>query len=724
MDSGACILRANTDTKKYDYIAISEERLIIKKYPYTFPLHSIKYCLEHFKLKSLNDIDLLVSDIIREPVWHRSGPSYNVKEFDYIKSKLNISKKKIIQINHHLAHAASVYYTSGFNDAAILIVDGNGTDLETNSFFEGKNKKIKLVDKYKARGIGSFYGMITNHCLNLGTGGEGKTMGLAPFGNKGKPVLDFSKVNFKGIVTDYSSIVKRMPHSDIASFNNNIDIDKFTIQLKKRKKSEDIMKGNWKRIAYDLQCEAERCVIHLGKEIEKKVKSKNICIAGGVALNSVANQKLFESTNFKKIFVYPACSDAGVPFGLAVWAFYNCREIVKNPHRTEQLQNAYTGITYSSNSIKSLLKKYKINSEKINLSKVAKYLSNGKIVGWFQNGSEYGPRALGNRSILADSRDPKMKDFVNNRVKHRENYRPFAPAVLIEDYKKFFKLKNPSPFMLLVAKVKNPKLIPSVTHIDNTARVQTISKKQNLIFYNLIKGFKKITGIGCILNTSFNDAGEPIVETPEDAIITFLSTDIDYLVLGDYVINANGINHKIKQKLIKSRNIKIANNEKKALSLLTLNYSSLDRKAYFKREEKKAYWNSLDKPVHDLNKKINQWINKDTRIILYGTFDHTKILLNNFKNMKKLNIIGIYPYKKINDEVNDFKKIKLPYVILKKIKKSYSIDTEILISSYEFAYDIEREIIKNFPLLNYYKIYSGYSRNIAYYSINKKLIRK
>tara|TARA_Y100000590_G_scaffold452227_1_gene594934 strand:+ start:822 stop:3050 length:2229 start_codon:yes stop_codon:yes gene_type:complete len=724
MDSGACILRANTKTKKYDYIAISEERLIIKKYPYTFPLHSIKYCLDHFNLKKLNDIDLLVSDIIREPVWHRSGPAYNVKEFDYIKSKLNISEKKIIQINHHLAHAASVFYTSGFDDSAILIVDGNGTDLETNSFFEGKNKKIKLVDKYKARGIGSVYGMITNHCLNLGTGGEGKTMGLAPFGNKGKPVLDFSQVNLKGIVTDYSNIIKRMPHSDILSFNKNIDIDKFTIHLKKRKKSENIMKGNWKRIAYDLQCEAERCVIHLGKEIEKKVKSKNICIAGGVALNSVANQKLFEATNFKNIFVYPACSDAGIPFGLAVWAFYNCPEIIDNPQKTKQLPNAYTGKTYSSNSIKSLLTKYKINHEKINLSKVAKYLSERKIVGWFQNGSEYGPRALGNRSILADSRDPKMKDFVNNRVKHRENFRPFAPAVLIEDYKKFFKLKNPSPFMLLVAKVIKPNLIPSVTHIDGTARVQTISKKQNLIFYNLIKEFKKITGIGCILNTSFNDAGDPIVETPVDALITFLSTDIDYLILGNYIIKANKINQKIKKQLIKSRKLKIKNNEKKALKLLTTKYNFLERKTYFKKEEKKAYWNSLDKPVYELNEKISRWINKKTKIILFGTFDHTKILIKNFENIKKLNIIGIYPYKKINDDVNNFRKTKLPYAVLKKIKKNYPINTEILISSYEFAYDIEREIVKNFPLLKYYKVYSGYSRNIAFYSLNKKLIRK
>ena len=220
-DSGACIIRTKYDSKDYDYVAISEERLLRKKYPYTFPIHSINYCMERFNIKSLDNIDLLVSDIIREPVWNRSGPSYNVTEFDYIKSKLKISEKKIIQINHHLAHAASAYYTSGFDDSAILIVDGNGTDLESNSFFIGKNKKIKLIDKYKARGIGTLYNVITEECLNLGKGGEGKTMGLAPYGNKGKPVLDFSKVKYDGVITDYSSLLKRLPYSDIISLEKN-----------------------------------------------------------------------------------------------------------------------------------------------------------------------------------------------------------------------------------------------------------------------------------------------------------------------------------------------------------------------------------------------------------------------------------------------------------------------------------------------------------------------
>lgn len=228
-----------------------------------------------------------------------------------------------------MAHAASVYYTSGFKDSAILIVDGNGTDLETNSFFEGKDDKIKLIDNYKARGIGALYLSITLDCLNLGTGGEGKTMGLAPYGNKGKPVLDFSKVKLNGIITDYSSVMKRLPFNDILVMNNQEPIDKFVINLPKRKSSDDIMGDYWTRVAFDVQNECERCMVHLGKEIEKKIKSKNICMAGGVALNSVANQKLFNETNFKEIFVFPACSDTGVPFGLAIWGLYNSPKIIK-----------------------------------------------------------------------------------------------------------------------------------------------------------------------------------------------------------------------------------------------------------------------------------------------------------------------------------------------------------------------------------------------------------
>jgi len=717
-DSGACIIKTNGDN--YEYIAISEERLIRKKYPYTFPLHSIKYCMEYFNIKSLDDIDILISDMIREPRWLRSGPAYNVKEFDYIKSKLKISEKKIFQIGHHLAHAASVYYTSGFKDSAILVVDGNGTDLETNSFFEGKDDKIKLIDNYKARGIGALYYNITVDCLNLGDGGEGKTMGLAPYGNKGKPVLDFSKVKLNGIITDYSSVMKRLPFNDILVMNNQELIDKFVISLPKRKSSDDIMGDYWTRVAFDVQNECERCMVHLGKEIEKKIKSKNICMAGGVALNSVANQKLFNETNFEEIFVFPACSDTGVPFGLAIWGLYNSPKIIKKPKKIKKLVNAYTGIKYSSNYISDLLKRFSIKSKPLILNELAENLSKGKITAWFQGGSEYGPRALGNRSILADSRDPKMRDLINEKVKHRGKYRPFAPAVLEDDFKNYFELKSKSPYMLLVAKVKDASLIPAVSHVDETARVQTVSEEQNKIFYDLICEFKKITGVGCLLNTSFNDAGETIVETPEDAIISFLGMKIDYLVLENYIIDARDIDKTIREKLILEREIKIQNNERKAIDLLTSNYNDVDKKNYFKIEEKKAYWNAIEKPINDLENKINIWLKEKRKIIIYGTYDHTETLIKNIHNFKNLNIVGFIPYNNINDDRNVSKVSKLPFAQLKDLNEKYDKKTIILISSYEFAYDIEKELQSNFSSLEYYKMYTGYSRNISYYFKNKK----
>ena len=721
MDSGACIIRYKYNSTKYEYIAISEERLIRKKYPYTFPIHSIKYCMDYFKIKSLDKVNLLVSDIIRENTWRRSGPSYNVKEFDYIKEKLKIENKKIIQINHHLAHAASAYYTSGFKDSAILIVDGNGTDLETNSFFYGNKSNIKLIDKYKARGIGAVYNYITSKCLNLGKGGEGKTMGLAPYGKKGKKIIDFSKVVLNGIETDYSSIMKRMPFTDIISFNKKINISQSVLKLPKRKIGENITNKYWSKIAYDLQEEAERCLVHLGKEIYKETKSRNICIAGGVALNSVANQKIFDKTNFKDIFVYPACSDAGVPFGLAIWGLYNHPNTIKIKPKIKKLNNAYTGKKYNTEYIEKFLNKYKIKFSKLNLYKIAKKISEGKIIAWFQGGSEYGPRALGNRSILADSRNPKMQDIINIRIKHRESYRPFAPAVLEEDYKKFFLLKNPSPFMLLVAKVKNKKKLPAITHVDGTARVQTVSRKQNKIFYNLIKEFKSITGIGCVLNTSFNDNGEPIVETPEDAFLTFLSTDMDYLVLGNRVIDAKKLDRSIGKKISREREKNIKKNEKNAMKILTSGYNRHEKNKYFIQKSKDAVWNALEKPVVDLKNKINYWIKDNKKILIYGTYDHTKFIINNIKEFNKLNIIGFVPYKIYNEEFNSKKKILLPFKEYKKIEKHLN-NFEILISSYEFSYDIERYLNKKFSKIKNFKIYTGYSRSILNYFDTKKRI--
>lgn len=720
-ESGAAILRINEKTQDYDYVAISEERLIRKKYNYDFPLHSIQYCLDYYNIE-IKNIDFLVSDIIREPTWIRSGPSYNLKEFDYLKLKFKIKKKKIIQISHHLAHAASTYYTSGFKKSAILIVDGNGTDLETNSFWKGKDKKIFLYDVYKGRGLGQLYGSITRNCLNLGVGGEGKTMGLAPYGKKGKKFLNFKSTTYDGVKTDYSEFMRRQPFTDILSLEKKIFHKKFNINFPLRKKQQDITKGIWPKIAYDLQCEAERNLTKLGKSLEKIDSTKNICVAGGVALNSVANKIMFDKTNFKNIFVFPGCSDAGVPLGLTLWGAYNIRKI--KPPKLKKLKNAYTGKNYTDDEAEFYFKKFKIKFEKTTLSKVALKISQGKVIGWFQGGSEYGPRALGNRSILADSRKAEMRDLVNEKVKHREKYRPFAPSVLEEDAKQYFDLNQESPYMLLVAKVKKPKVTPSISHVDNTARVQTVNKTQNKKFYNLILEFKKITGVGCILNTSFNDAGEPIVETPLDALITFFGTKMDYLVINNFIIKKTDNKNVKRDDLINFRNKKINQYYKKSLKNLINKYSIKERDKYFRNEKKNAIWNTIKKPVYDLEKQIKIWkSNNKTSIIIIGTYDHTKFLLKKFPKLKDLKIKYFIPYNKLNDDVNDkntkhnfgYKTKKMGEYISKK-------NTIYLISSYEFSYDIEYELLKN-KISNYYKIYTGYSRDLmTCFKLNKKRI--
>ena len=714
-DSGACIIKCNLEDGTYDYVAISEERLMRKKYPYTFPVHSIKYCLDYFKI-NISKISFVISDYIRVKNWFRSGPSYNVKDFDYIKEKLKISSKKVVQIDHHLAHAASTFYTSDYKNSAILIVDGNGSDLQTNSFFIGKNNKIKLIDTYKGRGIGTLYFNITVNSLNIGFGSEGKTMGLAPYGKKNKGVLKI-KSKYKGICTDYSDLMRRMPFNDILAMNNNINYKVFNKRLPSRKKNQNIMSKKWTGIAFDIQNETEKCFAHLGKELSKITKSKNICLAGGVALNSVANQKLFDRNNYKHMHIFPACSDAGIPFGLAIWGVFNLPLGFKKKPKRKKLLNAYTGRDYASKEILKILKKYSINYKEINLKELAKKISDGKVVGWFQGKSEYGPRALGNRSIIADSRSNTIRNYINKVVKHRELYRPFAPAILEEDTKKYFHLNEESPYMLRVAKVKKPKIIPAVTHVDGTARVQTVNVKQNSKFYKLISEFKKITGVGCLLNTSFNDAGEPIVETPLDTLITCSGTKIDLLVIGDYLVDPSKINQKTRRKLIVYREKLIKQNYEKSIKAITTNYSNKEFTVYKNREEPIAYWNAIIKPYYEMEKELKK-TNQNKPLILIGTSDHIKILLDLFPKLKSKNIVGAYLYKN-NEDINNKKNNNINLRLLKSIKK-YKNQARYIIASYEYAYDIERYLKNEQKINNYYKIYSSYSRSLSEYNRLKK----
>ncbi len=710
IDSGASIIKCSNDGKILDYIAISEERLIRKKYPYTFPFYSIDYCMNYFKIKKLDEIDLLVSDWIRIKRWKNSGPSYNVNEFDYLKDIFKFDVKKIKIINHHLAHAASVFYTSGFSKSSILIVDGNGSDLETTSYYKAENFNIELMENYKFHGVGACYGAVTKRILNLGKGGEGKTMGLAPYGYKYRNHNKFKiEPKFNGIKNDFSNFMTRMPFSDAL---NQIDPKYRTKIIKKSFKKcnniNNLTNKYYSSIAFELQKKTEKTLIHLGNDLHNKTKNKNLCIAGGVGLNSVSNKKILDKTNFKNIFIFPACSDAGIPFGLALWGYYNLKNIGSFKRKKIIFNNAYFGKKYSSAYIANCLKKYNINFKITSSKEVATKIAKGKIVGCFQGKSEYGPRALGNRSILADSRKKNMKDILNKRVKHRESFRPFAPSILEEYTKDYFDLNCKSPYMLLIAKVKKQNIVPAVTHVDGTARIHTVSKNSNKLFYSLINEFRKITGVPCILNTSFNDAGDPIVETPEDALETFFKCDIDYLYIDMYLISKNeNLNFKkLYKKISNDISVNIDLKRKKLLKNFFKNYSSKDCKNFIHKNNKKSLSILLERCKLDLEKKISFWKKNNKKILIVGTEDHTKKLYQYFKDFSKLNISGFVKYfdkfdKDPNIKVN-LKKIKLSDVI----KADFD---ELLISSYEYNFEIIN-YLSNLSI-KYYAIYDNTSRN-------------
>ena len=707
-DTGASIIRYKKD-KKPEYVAISEERLLRKKFPYTFPLLSIIYCMNHFNIKNINQIDFLVSDWIRVKKWLRSGPAYNYKEFDYIKEKFKFDKKKIYQISHHLAHAASTYYSSNFNSSSILIVDGNGSDVETNSYFKGTGKKIKLIDTYRYHGIGNTYSAVTKNILNLGTGGEGKTMGLSSYGKKDPNIkIDYK---FKGIETNFSKFVLRMPRSDMLGNENKNFKTNFIKKKIKQANKKNIMNKVYRNWAYEIQNVAEKTMIHLGKDIFKRIKSDNLCLAGGVALNCVANEKLFQKSKFKEMFIFPASSDSGVPFGLAAWGYYNLAKEKKKI----AFNNAFTGSVYSSNEIVKLLSNHKIPFKNINDTGIAQLISNGKVIGNFNGASEYGPRALGNRSILGDARNPKMRDHINIKVKHREIFRPFAPAILEEKSKDYFDISY-SPFMLRASDCKKTKKIPSAIHVDGTARVQTVNKKQNNKFYNIINSFYKITGVPVILNTSFNDAGEPLVETPLDAIICFLKTDIDCLVLNNFLIEKKHINHikkKLFQKLNKLRENSIKKNINIAVKKLTNSYNLEEFKNRKKTEHKKVKELILNKPINNIKEYLRK-LKLTDNILIIGTNDHTRVFTKLFeKNIQK----KLINYFEIDNHEYFPNKVKIDY--LKKIKNpSFSKYNKILISSFEYIDEI-KELLKNYKG-DIFTPYDNSSRSICDYYFIKK----
>jgi carbamoyltransferase len=452
---------------------------------------------------------------------------------------------------HHFAHACQAYLPSPFEDAAIMVVDGQGVPLArtggdqlSGCLAYGKENSIEVLwDLPVIYSLGGMYSQFTKLC-GFKTNEECKTMGLASYGDSEYYNILENELKFfthEYNIRDIKSLVKRgfRPKEYLYSLGNYRSILK---RFKQRNSKEEIT-DTYRNLAHAGQKYIEDVMIRLANWLHEKTGSKNLCIAGGVGLNCVANYKVLEKSKFENIFIHPNAGDNGLAVGQALYV----HNILKRNPREYVAKHDYLGKPYTEEEVRMEVDKYR-DKEEIKIVKfndldllydsMAAHIEEGKIASWWQGRSEFGPRALGNRSILADPRRNEMKDILNSRVKFRESFRPFTPSVLTEKANEYFTLDIESPFMLLAPYVKPGKaeIVPAITHVDNTARVQTVSKAVNERYYNLIKIFEKRTGIPILLNTSFNVAGEPIVETPEDAIRCFLSTDIDVLGIDSFLI--------------------------------------------------------------------------------------------------------------------------------------------------------------------------------------------
>ena len=458
---------------------------------------------------------------------------------DEINRYLKGFKGEIIFPEHHMSHAAHTFFTSPFDEAAILTVDGVG-EWSTTTFGTGKNTDVKLINDIRwPHSVGLFYSAFTYFLGFKVNEGEYKLMGLSSYGEPKyydkimSELIDVKNdgsihLNMKYFAFTYDKYMTNQNFSDVFG-------------IPPRKHDEKV-----EQIHFDIGASAqlvlEDILLKMVNHVYNKTKMKNLCLGGGVALNGVANYRILKEGPFENLHIPPSPGDAGSAVGCAQY-LYHCH--AKNKRIIEELteriiDNIYVGPEYSNDEIKSFLEKNKISYDFLEreqlLKNSAKLISEGNIVGWYQGKMEWGPRALGNRSILADPRDEKMKDVLNEKIKHRESFRPFAPSILEDYISEYFDMDRPSPYMLFVAKVKKPDKIPAVTHIDGTGRLQSVSKEVNPLYYDLINEFYKLTDIPVIINTSMNVMGEPIVNTPEHAYNMILKTDMDYLVMGNYLV--------------------------------------------------------------------------------------------------------------------------------------------------------------------------------------------
>jgi carbamoyltransferase len=548
-DSSACLVRDGELL-----FAIAEERLSRLKHDAEFPKLAIQACLD-FAGITAQQLDEVCFG------WPTPGPGYRHDLKCYATGKLPATSANVLTsilhflsmthqrggvkrftqnfgatkarmrfVDHHLAHALSAFAYSGFADAAVVVMDGRGA-WEATSIWHGRNGRLEHVLTIPfPDSVGFFYSEFTEFLGFHRNSDEWKVMGLAPYGEAGVDLRAFMDAETGSDAAPYRV------HSRLLMPQGGVLFPEMIKRLGAPRVAESEIDQRHKNIAYAVQEACEVAMMSVVRVAMSKTGSRNLCLAGGVALNSKANGKIVASGLIDKIFVQPAASDDGVALGAAMAPYLDGGG--KLPNR--EMRHAYLGTAFDDETIETALRTYKLRYTKVAdaAEPAAELLSQGKILGWFQGRMEFGPRALGARSILADPRDPEMNAKVNNAVKFREWWRPFAPSFKKEIAGEYLESATDSPFMILTAQVRPEKRaeIPSVTHVDGSARPQTVEKEINPLYWRLIDGFGRRTGVPVVMNTSFNLRGEAIVNTPTDAIRTFFSSGMDYLVIGNFVV--------------------------------------------------------------------------------------------------------------------------------------------------------------------------------------------
>ena len=594
-DSAACLLK---DGKII--AAAQEERFTRKKHDPSYPHNAVEFVLNYGNLK-LSEVDQIVffekpflkferlletyvafaprgfvSFAKAMPLWIKEKLFQKNLIFNKLKAHDTDYKsdQNIFFSDHHLSHAASAFFPSPFKEAVILTADGVG-EWATTTVAVGKDNNLEIKKEiHFPHSLGLLYSAFTYYTGFKVNSGEYKLMGLAPYG---KPLYE-DKIKKLIDIKDDGTFRLDQKYFNYAT-GLTMTNDKFSNlfgQKPRNPKNEKITQFHMD-IAASIQKITEEIMIKLAKSIRDEYNIKNLCLAGGVALNCVANGKILKEKIFDNIWIQPAAGDAGGSLGSALALWHIEQNNIREVNLNDDMEGSYLGIEFTQEEIEKELKLIGANFETFNyedlINKTAEFLSNEKAIGWFQGRMEFGPRALGSRSILGDPRSDKMQKNLNLKVKYRESFRPFAPSVLREDLQNWFDMNVDSPYMLLVSNINSDKKIemtneqkklfgieklnikrseiPAVTHVDYSARIQTVNKKNNKRYYDLISKFKEKTGCPVIVNTSFNVRGEPIVCTPSDAFNCFMGTELDYLVIGNCILEKKKQNQKFKKDYTK-----------------------------------------------------------------------------------------------------------------------------------------------------------------------------